>query len=233
MTAAGASGCIVLVPFLDHIEPECEQALRALEGRGYRVRRWNANAAIDRSRSELATTALFEGFDELFWIDADMGFDPAAVDRIRSHQLPMVGGLYVMRGKRSFACRFTAGTKELTLGEKGGLLEVQYVGTGFLHTRRAVFEDVARKFSLPVCNAKYGSPTVPYFLPMVFREEAGSGEFVYLTEDYSFCERARQAGHKVMIDTSIRLWHLGRYAYSWEDFGAPVQRATNARIEFE
>jgi len=36
-----------------------------------------------------------------------------------------------------------------------------------------------------------------------------------------------------VIDTSFRLRHLGRYGYSWEDFGAPVQRATSARIKFE
>ena len=41
----------------------------------------------------------------------------------------------------------------------------------------------------------------------------------YLSEDYSFCERARQCGYKIMEDTSIRLWHIGHYAYGWEDAG--------------
>lgn len=38
-------------------------------------------------------------------------------------------------------------------------------------------------------------------------------------EDYAFCERARQCGYKIMADTSIRLWHIGEYAYGWEDAG--------------
>jgi len=177
LSTADPAACLVVCPFLDHIEPECEAGLRALEARGYRVRRWNAHAAIDRSRSELATAALFEGHEEIFWIDSDMGFEPDAVDRMRGRDLPIVGGLYVMRGRRSFACRLLPGTTELKLGEGGGLLEVQYVGTGFLHTRRPVYEDVARKFTLPVCNTKYGVPAVPYFLPMVFREDGGTGDF--------------------------------------------------------
>ena len=41
----------------------------------------------------------------------------------------------------------------------------------------------------------------------------------YLADDYSFCERARQCGYKIMADTSIRLWHIGEYAYGWEDAG--------------
>ena len=46
-----------------------------------------------------------------------------------------------------------------------------------------------------------------------------SGGYWYLGEDYSFCERARQCGYKIMADTSIRLWHIGEYAYGWEDAG--------------
>jgi hypothetical protein len=118
----------------------------------------------------------------------------------------------------------------VTLGEGGGPVEVRYVGTGFVLTHRRVFEDVAREFDLPVCNARFGVPTVPYFLPMVLREE--SGGFWYLSEAWSFCERARQAGHKVMVDTSIRLFHLGRYGYGWEDVGAPVTRTRSATMAF-
>ncbi len=46
----------------------------------------------------------------------------------------------------------------------------------------------------------------------------------YLAEDYAFCERARQCGFKIMADTSIRLWHIGEYAYGWEDAGSQRPR---------
>jgi hypothetical protein len=223
------SRCIVLVQQRDGVDPACEESLHGLEALGYRVRRSNSSAAIDRTRSEMATQALAEGHEELLWVDPDIAFDPAAVDRLRSHDLPLVGGLFAKRGVPHFGCRFLPGTEELTLGEGGGPAEVRYLGTGFLLTHRRVYEDVARAFDLPTCNT-IETPTVPYFLPMVVRDaEIG---FWYLSEAWSFCERARQAGHKVMLDTAIRLWHYGRYPYGWEDVGEPRQRVTSVKARF-
>ncbi len=56
----------------------CEEGLRALEARGYVVRRVRGYAAIDQARSQLASDALAEGFEEILWIDADMGFKASA-----------------------------------------------------------------------------------------------------------------------------------------------------------
>jgi hypothetical protein len=52
---------------------------------------------------------------------------------------------------------------------------------------------------------------VPYFLPMVIPE---GDEFLYLGEDYAFCERARRCGYRIFADTTIRLQHIGPYGYS-------------------
>ncbi len=226
--AADRSRLVVLVPYLGHIDPACDESLRAVESLGYAVRRVSGTAAIDRLRSELATRALSDGYDEIMWVDADTSFPADAIDRLRAHGVPLVGGLYAKRGVREFAVRFLRDTPDVTLGQGGGLLEVRFTGTGFLLTRRSVYEDVARHFDLPVCNSAFGAPSVPYFLPMVMRDaEMG---YWYMSEDWSFCERARQAGHAVHIDTSIRLWHHGRYGYGWEDVGAPAMRTPTARL---
>jgi hypothetical protein len=163
-------------------------------------------------------------------VDSDISFEPEAVDRLRSHGSPLVGGLFARRTSVHFGCRFLPDTPELTLGEGGGLAEVRYLGTAFLLTHRRVYEDVARVFDLPLCNTTSDAPALPFFLPMVIRDpDLG---FWYLSEAWSFCERARQAGHKVMVDTSIRLWHHGRYAYGWEDVGAPRQRVPSVKARF-
>src|SRR5271155_1254770 len=86
--------CVVLTPVARAVEPHCELSLRQLEARGYVVRRWFGASQIDVCRSRLATTALADGFDELMWIDDDIAFDPTCVDRLRSHNLPLVCGLY-------------------------------------------------------------------------------------------------------------------------------------------
>ncbi len=93
------SKCVILVPVAHHIEPDCDRALREPETRGYAVRRVWGYAAIDQGRSLVATDALADGFEELMWIDADIGFDPSSVDRLRSHNLPVACVIYPKKGQ--------------------------------------------------------------------------------------------------------------------------------------
>ncbi|NKY36963.1 hypothetical protein HGA13_28420 [Nocardia speluncae] len=225
------SRCIVLVPVFDHIERACEKALQQLERRGYRVRRSFGAAAIDQARSQLATEALTEGFDELMWIDADTGFEPDAVERLRAHNLPLVGGVCVKKNARALACDVLPGTERFVLGEGGGLTEVRYVGTGFLHTRREVYEKITAHEDLPLCNVRFGTPVVPFFLPMLLPED--DGNHWYLGEDYAFIERARRSGFQVLVDTSFRLEHIGSYGYTWEDAGNDKDRYGSYIFKFQ
>lgn len=217
------ANCVVLVPVGGGgLVPDCDAGLRELERRGYPVRRVYGYAAVDEARSRMATAALADGFAELMWIDADVAFDPAAVDRLRGHGLPFTCGLYPKKGRRAFAAAFRPGTEVVRFGAGGGLVEVLYCGFGFVHTRREVYERVARAADLPACNRGFGAELVPYFAPLVAAD--GRGEPWYLGEDYAFCERARRAGLAVVADTTIRLWHVGPYRYGWEDAGRAVER---------
>lgn len=225
---------VVLVPYLTHIEPACEDGLRGLERRGLEVRRYQSTAAVDRMRCEIATAALADGFDELMWIDSDVAFQPDDVDRLRGHDLPIVGGIYAKKGVQDLAVHLEPGTTQLTVGEGGGLVDVRYVGAGFLCTRRQVYDDVQRTFSLPPCNVRFGRPAIPYFLPMVIADSGGgSPGYWYLGEDYAFCERARQAGHKIVVDSTIRLGHIGAYTYGWEDAAQAIPRVAGVTFTFK
>jgi hypothetical protein len=219
--------CVILVPVATHIEPDCERSLVELELRGYAVRRVFGFAAIDQARSQIASDALADGFDELMWIDSDIGFNPDDVAKLSAHGLPIVCGIYPKKGKNALACNLLPETSCVTFGQGGGLLEIGYAATGFLLTRRSVYDDVARAGRLPPCNQRFGRAMTPYFLPMLV--EDGDGHW-YLGEDFSFSERARRAGHRIYADTTIRLFHIGRYGYTWEDAGAVVPRY--ARFDF-
>lgn len=218
------STCVVLVPVGGHIEPECERALCGLERRGYAVRRVSGYAAIDQGRSQMATDAIAAGFKELMWIDADVGFDPDAVDHLRAHRIPIACGIYPKKGIRALACHLLPETQVIVFGEGGGLLEIQYAATGFLLTAAEVYLDMQRHAALPTCNQRFERPIVPYFLPMIANDW-------YLGEDFAFCHRARAAGYSIVADTTIRLHHMGRHGYSWEDAGA--DRPRFARYNFQ
>jgi hypothetical protein len=217
------SKCVILTPVAHHIEPDCDKALRELEKRGYQVWRVWGYSAIDQGRCQMATDALREGFDELMWIDADTGFDPDVIDRLRSHDLPIVCGICAKKNQRAIAAYVLPETEQLVFGEGGGLVELFYGGTGFLYTRREVYERIQKLQNLPICNVweGQGKPTIPYFLPMIVPWRGGQW---YLAEDFAFFERARRAGFKIMADTTIRLKHFGNYGFQWEDAGLEVPR---------
>ena len=215
------SRCVILVPVGGAIDPGCDDALRELERRGYPVWRVRGYSAIDSARNQMATDALAQGYDELMWIDSDVVFRPDDVDRLRSHGLPLVCGLYAKKSRREFACHFLPGTRQVLFGPNGGVIEILYGGFGFTLTRRELYETMQRQLRLPVCNQRWGSLLVPYFAPLVVQD--GDGAW-YLAEDYAFCERARQCGARVMADMAIRLWHVGAYRFSWEDAGSDKER---------
>jgi hypothetical protein len=209
-----SSRCVVLVPVANFIEPECADALRELEHRGYPVRRVRGYSQIDVGRGQMASDALADGFDELMWIDSDVAFRPDDVERLRAHGLPIAAGLYARKNRRGLACSFLPGVESAVFGPDGRVFEVLYVGFGFVHTRRAVYDAVRESFALPECNQRFGKRFVPYFTPMYVPDPPGHW---YLGEDYAFCERARRTGIQIMADSTIRLWHIGRYAFTWED----------------
>jgi hypothetical protein len=211
------SRCIVLVPVGTYLEPATERGLAELAARGYLVRQVHGYGAVDQARNQLASDALAEGYDELMWIDADMGFSADDVDLLRSHDLPLTCGIGVKKNARALACHLLPDTEKVVFGADGGLLEIRYAGAAFLHTRRELYEAVREHEKLPLCNERFGRPLTPYFAPLIIPD--GDGRW-YLGEDFAFCERARRSGFAVMADTRVRLDHIGRYAFSWEDAGS-------------
>jgi hypothetical protein len=221
--------CAILVPFTGFIHPPCESSLRELERRGYQVRRVGGYAAIDQGRNQMATDALLDGFEETMWIDSDVDFHPDSIEQLRAHGLPLVSGVYAQKGRRALASHIIPGTPKMVFGQGGGPIEILYAATGFLLVRREVYLRVQQRLGFPVANERFGSPTIPYFQPMMYPIEDG---YWYLAEDYAFSERVRSVGYKIVADTSIRLWHLGGYPYGWEDAGTDRERTGSFTLNF-
>lgn len=223
MSAANAS-CQILALALTPPQARCEEGLKELERQGYPVRRIRGFSAIDQGRNQAASDALWDGFAETMWIDPDIGFQLADVERLRAHSLPISCGLYPQTRGRSLACHVLPGAKKITFGQGGGLLEIKYAAAGFLHVRREAYQTIRDRLALPLCNTRFGRGIWPFFQPLIATDERSPAPPHYLTEDYAFSHRARQAGLKIMADTSIRLWRLGAYSYGWEDAGSEPPR---------
>jgi hypothetical protein len=227
---------VALLPVADHVEPECERALIELAKTGWDVRRMAGNSAIDLARSMMATEVLDQGYEDILWVDADIAFTVDSVEKLRGHKLPIACGLYAKKGQRELAAYLLPETKEVVFGEAGGLLEVRYVGAGFVLTRREVYEDIRDKLEIKRVNTRWGAGFYPFFQPLVIEDPAKEGALWYLGEDFAFCERARRAGHTIFADTTVRLLHIGRYGFGWEDAGAShgpgAQRYATYKMSF-
>lgn len=220
MAVKDPADCVILTPYFNRIEHDTDTALRILESRGYEVWRTPGYSAIDQGRNRMAYDALYRrGFQELMWIDADIGFDPDDFERLRNHNLPICAAAYPFKGFPRFTIE-TFTQDKIHFGKRGKLMKVKSAATGFLYTQRAVYEGIRNHFHLPLCNTSFDAPMYPFFHPQMFHE---NGQWFYLGEDFSFCRMAQRASFEIWLDTRIRLRHIGSYHYQWEDVIRPPQ----------
>lgn len=172
-------------------------------------------ALIDRSRSIHATKALEEGYDILVFIDDDIRFratDLYQLIREACERKTVVGCLYMKRKAplELVGCPLD-GPQDLRIGEAGKVQEVRYVGTGMMAIHKNVFVKVAEclpKLRTGAIFENGGELHIwPFFMPISY-------DGIYLSEDYAFCQRAREAGFKILADTRIILGHVGEHVYS-------------------
>jgi len=139
-------------------------------------------------------------YDFIMWIDSDILFTPEQFQRLLSHDMGIVSGVYVMEGgkfiatvekwdEETFAKQgyFDFMTVDETNGKKD-LIKVAYTGMGFMLVKKGVFE-----------RLEY-----PWFKPI----EKQIGNMVDFTmEDAAFCLRIREKGVSVLIDPTVRVGH--------------------------
>lgn len=203
------------------IEPDTNRCLISalLTGRYIAMEQWN-DAAIDRARGCAATEFLRhtspDDTDVLVFIDSDMIFSLEDLDKIVSLARDKVGiaiGAYpVRRGDAPWLALVPLeGNAVLSFNAESPPIEVKYGATGFMAIHREVLKAVAD--TMPLCTGA-GAPFWPVFLPLIVDE---NGTNHYLSEDWSFCHRARDLGFPVWLDQTVKLGHIGNYVYSVKD----------------
>ena len=173
---------------------------------------FGVESLIDRSRSVMATKFLDTDSDICLFIDDDIidwsieDINQIVADVIETKSI--VGGCYSIKNAdnpRICALGIDKGAGSFDIGPQDGLVEVKYVATGFMAIPKKVLKDMAAK--IPKVNA-YGDLLMhPFFQPMIH-------EGIYLSEDYSFCQRARELGYKIWLDPRIVLGHIGQFVYN-------------------
>lgn len=183
------------------------------------------DALIERSRAIAATRFILDTDCEvLLTIDSDIVFAPE--DALEVCRLAMehdvVCGAYVTRAaERCFpACAFWPDQPVEFIRGQHKAVPIRWAASGFLAVHRRVFEKLAE--GLPLCHPDHplGHRFYPFFTPEPYILPE-TGECIYLSEDYAFCERARDAGFTINVDPGTYLLHLGTYAFELADMWRP------------
>ncbi len=177
------------------------------------------DADVGRARNIAASSFLKSDADVMLTIDGDIMFH--AEEALKLCQKCMngydiIGALYMTRGLQNVQPAQLIGKgQQVTLqpGEKP--IGVKYLATGFMAVHRKVFKKLTKHPEVKLCMQSTAHPFYTFYLQKTIPWP--NDKNLYLSEDYAFCDRAAEMGFKVYLDPTIRLGHIGHYAYRLED----------------
>jgi GT2 family glycosyltransferase len=146
---------------------------------------------LDLARERIVEAALQYGADYLLFLDSDTLPPADALEKMLSRGGDIVGGLYFQRFPPFKPLLLRANDKGtynyVWEWPENSVVEVDATGLGCVLIKTDVFKKIER----------------PWFQFGTFPDGRP------LSEDYYFCKKARAAGYKILVDTSIHAVHLG------------------------
>lgn len=186
---------LIAIPCYDKAEVEFDQSLLRLPKHNCEVA-YATSSLIYDARNVLAKKAIDEHFDYVMWFDSDMVFNPDIIERLMSHKVDYVTGLYVTRRPpiQKVIYSHIEPYKSSPIKDcPNELFEIKGSGFGAVLLSTSLLAQVSDTFGLP-------------FSPVV-----GLGE------DLSFCYRVTALGKKMYCDPAVQLGHVGKYIYEVKD----------------
>ena len=147
----------------------------------------------------------------LMFIDADVGFNVQDIYRLIADDKDIVAGLYP---KKSYPVEFVYNRlPEDPPIDENGMVRVKHAGTGFMLMKREV---ISRMFTqYPQLKYRNELNIDNKFEPFLFGLfDTGIKEGSYLSEDYMFCDRWRDIGGDIWVDTRVKLSHSGYHTFT-------------------
>lgn len=196
-----------------------------------------AESLVTRGRNEIVKFFLtHEEYTHLFWIDADIAFEPSAAIRLLLSDYDVAAGVYPIKRFNWPQQGVPAGTTQEAFETlytdypfnavghgaepldkfitPDGFVEVSEAPTGFMVIKRQVFPRLMQHY--PELNyvpdGPSGNPEQPYYW-LFFDCMVDPDTRRYLSEDYAFCRRWRDIGGKVFADMHSNLGHLGQHMF--------------------
>ncbi len=214
------------------------------------------DSLITRARNALVKSFLdATAATHLMFIDADIGFEPEAVNRLLAFDEDVVAGMYPVKvvdwSKMSGAVRPGMTDQELRESglhfvgvpctgsereERGGFVTGTYAGTGFMMIKRSAIERLIAAYPETRYRAMQTYPApkedgTPFYNLFDCMIDPATG--TYLSEDFTFCHRFRKIGGKVWLDTESRLHHVGSMDFHGHGAVQITKHETKLRAEHD
>lgn len=168
-------------------------------------------AFIDIARNNFVRMFLESDCTHLFFIDADLKWEPRAFIGLLASGLPVVAGMYRRRqDPEEYPVKYKEDEEGGLRIVNGGWVECERVPTGFLCIERGIIEEMAK-------DAKrwkqHNAPDIP---ALFYTQVLEDGR--YMGEDFSWCD-----DYCEKYDTYIHVWPdfdfiHGGYACNWHSF---------------
>lgn len=172
------------------------------------------DSLISRARNTLTRQFLESDCTHFLQIDSDLVFSNDQIKRILEHDEDIVGGFYPFKkeGDAQLVCNRL---NPCPAPDYRNLLEVRYMGTGFLCVSRQVFEEMIEHFASEIrYTSDVDEKTIEHdFWSVGVYHYLDGSKPRYLSEDWYFCQRARDLGFKVYGDLNICPKHSGNAVY--------------------
>jgi hypothetical protein len=192
------------------------------------------DALIPRARQDIVAHFLANpAATHLLFIDADIGFDPSQVFRLLEFDADIAAGVYPIKtfdwdkvralAKADVANLKTAALSYVVAAEdpkkipfKNGFAQVRFAGTGFMMIKRQVLEKMIAHYPELSYSTQFSnqdplkqSPNRYALFNCILDKQNG----MYLSEDFSFCQRWVDMGGEIWADLQSRLTHVGMMAF--------------------
>lgn len=169
---------------------------------------------ISRARNTLTAKFLdMPDATHLFFVDADIGWEPWHLLVLLNRNVDVIGGLYPMK---TMPIKWVVNGFEGAEEGPDGLQEVSKAGTGFLLMKKHVFEKMnahpaVKQYKNDIgLDPKYDQHLKTYFDTAVRQNR-------YYSEDWTFCENWRDLGGRIWVDKRVLLRHSGSYVFCMEN----------------
>tara|TARA_Y100001963_G_scaffold118239_1_gene164692 strand:- start:2726 stop:3490 length:765 start_codon:yes stop_codon:yes gene_type:complete len=200
----------------------------------FEVKTLSTCSLIPLGRNLMVTEALKEkDWTHIFWIDADVVWEPKHVHYLLAANKDIVAGFYPAKDlplklasgpdkiKAEILNRHGLENADDILAEKiikeqikegPEFIESSFLTTGFMCIKRNVIEDMVQHYK--DLNFIYqGEEHCGIFNTMIDHERSN----LFLGEDYSFVKRANKLGFKSFLAKKINLGHVGPYEFSQQN----------------